>query len=194
MEEIKLKKIDLTEFKDKLLKYYYEMFPEDERKPISRLEYMEQKGLLEILEIINEETIKGYIIESIVEPNGYIVMDIFAILEEYRHQKIGTKALKLLLEEKKDSKGIYIEIEKCGLGINEEENQIREKRRNFYENLGFKPLHYDLFLFGVMYTPYIYTNEVIDEEINVEEIIKIYEACSTKERIAQNCKFTKLSN
>lgn len=47
-----------------------------------------------------------------VKANGYAVLDYLAILPQYRNNKIGTKALKILLEQEKQSSGIFVEIEK----------------------------------------------------------------------------------
>ncbi len=78
-----------------------------------------------------------------------------------------------------------------GLGKNEEENLLREKRKNFYEKLGFKRLNFDLFLFDVIYTPYLFSNMKDNENMIIDEILNIYESISGKERIKQNCKIIK---
>lgn len=78
-----------------------------------------------------------------------------------------------------------------GLGKDEEENLLREKRKNFYEKLGFKRLNLDLFLFDVIYTPYLFSNMKDNEDIIIDEILNIYESISGKERIKQNCKIIK---
>lgn len=78
-----------------------------------------------------------------------------------------------------------------GLGKSEEENLLREKRRKFYENLGFKRLNFDLFLFDVIYKPYLLSNIEDDEDIIINEILNIYESISGRERIKQNCKIIK---
>ena len=97
----------------------------------------------------------------------------------------------MLLEQEKESRGIFIEIEKVGLGKDTEENLLREKRKNFYENEGFRKLNFDLFLFDVVYTPYLFSNIKDNEDIIIGEILNIYEAVSGKERIKQNCKIIK---
>ena len=72
-------------------------------------------------------------------------------------------------------------MERVGLGKDAEENLLREKRKQFYEKVGFKKLNFDLFLFNVIYTPYLFSN------IKDDEIFNIYEAISGKEKIKQNC-------
>ncbi len=126
-----------------------------------------------------------------VKDKGYAVLDYLAILPQYRNNKFGTKALQILLGQEKENSGIFIEIEKVGLGKDIEENLLREKRKNFYEKVGFKKLNFDLFLFDVIYTPYLFSNIKDDEDMIIDEILNIYEAISGKERIEQNCKIIK---
>lgn len=128
-----------------------------------------------------------------IKANGYAVLDYLAILPQYRNNKFGTEALKELIKQNKEIRGIFIEIEKVGLGKDKEENINREKRKYFYEKLGFKKLNYDLLLFEVIYTPYIYSNFNDNEEVVVDEILKIYEEISGKKRIQQNCKFINIA-
>lgn len=126
-----------------------------------------------------------------VKDKGYTVLDYLAILPQYRNNKFGTKALQILLEAEKENSGIFIEIEKVELAKDKEEKLLREKRRNFYENLGFKKLNFDLSLFNVIYTPYLFSNTKDDEDMIIDEILNIYESISGKDRIQQNCKIIK---
>ncbi len=129
-----------------------------------------------------------------VKDKGYAVLDYLAILPQYRNSGFGTKALQSLLEEEKENSGIFIEIEKVGLGKDIEENLLREKRKEFYEKLGFIKLNFDLFLFDVIYTPYLFSNIKYDENIIINEILNIYESISGKERIKENCKIIREVN
>lgn len=138
-----------------------------------------------------KSTFNFFMILNKVKDKGYELLDYFAILPQYRNLKIGTKALQKLLEQDKNNKGIFIEIEKVGLGKNKEENLIRERRRNFYEKVGFRKLNFDIFLYDVIYTPYIFSNIKDDEDIIIAEILNIYEAISGKEKIKQNCEIIK---
>ena len=68
-----------------------------------------------------------------VKDKGYAVLDYLAILPRYRNNKFGTKALQILLEQERENSGIFIEIEKVGLGKEIEDKLLREKRNNFYK-------------------------------------------------------------
>ncbi len=191
MEDMKLKDIGIDKFEKDVYLYYLKIFPEDERKPLELLQSSYEKHYTRIIEILYKNEIIGFMILNKVKDKGYAVLDYLAILPQYRNNKFGTKALQILLEQEKENSGIFIEIEKVGLGKDIEENLIREKRKNFYEKVGFKKLNFDLFLFDVVYTPYLFSNSEYDEDMIIDEILNIYEAISGKERIEQNCKIIK---
>lgn len=191
MEDMKLKDIGIDKFKKEVYSYYLEIFPEDERKPLELIQLSYEKQYTKIIEILYKNEMVGFMVLNRVKGKGYAVLDYLAILPQYRNSKFGTKALQILLEQEKENSGIFIEIEKVGLGKDIEENLLREKRKNFYEKVGFKKLNFDLFLFDVVYTPYVFSNSEDDEDMIIDEILNIYEAISGKERIEQNCKIIK---
>ena len=191
MDDMKLKDIGIDTFEKDVYLYYLKIFPEDERKPLELLQSSYEKHYTRIIEILYKNEIIGFMILNKVKDKGYAVLDYLAILPQYRNNKFGTKALQILLEQEKENSGIFIEIEKVGLGKDIEENLLREKRKNFYEKVGFKKLNFDLFLFDVVYTPYLFSNRQDDEDMIIDEILNIYEAISGKERIEQNCKIIK---
>ena len=191
MEDIKLKDIDIYEFKKEVYSYYLDIFPEDERKPLELLQSSYERHYTKIIEILYKNEIVGFMVLNRVKDKGYAVLDYLAILPQYRNNKLGTKALQMLLEQEKDNRGIFIEIEKVGLGKDAEENLLRANRKKFYEKLGLKKLNFDLYLFGVVYTPYLFSNIKDNEDMIINEILNIYESISGKERIKQNCKIIK---
>lgn len=191
MEDMKLKNIDINKFKKEIYSYYLELFSEDERKPLELLRLSYEKCCTKIIEILYKDEIIGFMILNQAKDQGYIVLDYFAILPQYGNNKFGTKALQILLEQEKENKGVFIEIEKVGFGKDIEENLLREKRANFYEKVGFKKLNFDVVLFDVMYTPYLFSNINDNEDIIIDEILSIYEAILGKEKTEKNCKMIK---
>lgn len=191
MEDIKLKDIGIDKFEKDVYSYYLEIFPEDERKPLKLIQSSYDKQYTNIIEILYKNKMVGFMLLNRVKDKGYAVLDYLAILPQYRNNKFGTRALQILLEQERETKGIFIEIEKVGLGKDTEENLLREKRRNFYEKVGFKKLNFDLLLFDVIYTPYLFSNTNGDENMIIDDIFNIYESISGKERIEQNCKVIK---
>lgn len=192
LDSISLDNINIEEFEKSLYSYYFDIFPEDERKPLELIKFSFNKGYTKIIKILYKNEIVGFMVLNRIKDKGYAVIDYLAILPQHRNNKFGTRALQILLEQEKESKGIFIEIEKLGLGNNEEENLLREKRKSFYEKVGFKKLNFDLNLFDVIYTPYLFSNIKENEDIVINEIFEIYEAICGKERIKQNCKIIKV--
>lgn len=191
MEDIQLEDITIKQFKEEIYPYYIEMFPEEERKSIGEIKRAYKKGYVRIIKIVYQSQMVGFMTINRVRENGYIVLDYLAILKQYRNQQFGTRALKLLFKEEKESKGIFIEIEKIGLGKNEKENVERQKRKKFYENVGFRELNFDLFLFDVIYTPLLFSNLQCEEKVVMDEILDIYEAIMGKGNTKRNCKIIK---
>jgi len=189
--EIALVEIDVNEFKNTLYSYYLEIFPKEERKSFRMIEKSYNKGISKIIKIVNDNNLVGFMILNQIKKNGYVILDYLAILPQYRDKGFGSKALRKLINQQEKNEGIFIEIEKIGLGKDEEENRLRRKRQKFYEELGFKQLKIDLILFDVIYMPYIYSNSNKEEEIIMSEIFDIYESICGRERIRQNCKIVK---
>ena len=188
MKDINLKYIDINEFKKEVYTYYLDIFPEDERDPLELIQTSYKNGYTKIIKILYKNEMVVFMVLNKVKDKGYAILDSFAILPQYRNRKFGTKALQILLEQERETSGVFIEIEKMGLGKDIEENLLREKRENFYKKLGFKKLNFDLLLFDVIYTHYLFSKTKDDEGKIIDEILKIYESISGKERIKQNCK------
>lgn len=191
MEDMKLKDISIDVFKKEVYSYYLEIFPEDERKSLELIQSSYEKRHTNIVEILYKNELVGFMILNRIKDNKFVVLDYLAILPQYRNSKFGTKALQILFEQEKESSGIFVEIEKVGLGKNAEENLLRARRRNFYENVGFKELNFDLLLSDVIYTPYLFSNIKYDEDMIIDKILNIYESTLGKERVKQNCKVIK---
>lgn len=188
MEDIRLEYTTIEEFKKEIYAYYLAIFPEEERKSLRKIQEAYKRGYVKIIKIMSQNQFVGFMTVNRVKENGYIILDYLAILPEYRENQFGTKALKLLFEEEKACRGILVEIEKVGLGKNEKDNLVRQKRKNFYEYLGFKELKFDLLLFGVIYTPLLFSNIQDDENMIIDDVFDIYKAVMGKRHIKRNCK------
>lgn len=115
-------------------------------------------------------------------------LDYFAILPQYQGKGYGSNAIKLLKELYKNYDGIFIEIEKVGNGNTVQENEIRQRRAKFYENLGFCELEFGLNLYTVIYSTYILPclkNTFSDEEV-MKNILEIYNAILGEQNVKKN--------
>lgn len=185
-----LKDIDIEEFKNTVYPEYLKLFPKSERKSLELIQKTYNQGIAKIIEIIEEKEFVGFLIINTLKNSPFAILDYFAILSKYQDKGYGSKALELLKEQYKEEKGIFIEVEKPGLGEDDKENEIREKRAKFYERIGFNKLGFDLDLFKVIYSAYLLpcsNKEFSDQEV-IEEIFKIYNTIVGEERIKNNCK------
>ncbi|MGN1310331.1 MAG: GNAT family N-acetyltransferase [Clostridia bacterium] len=185
-----LKKVDIKEFKKVIYLAYKSIFPESERKDYADIKKSYNNNITDIIEIIVEEQFVGFFIIDFLKDSPYVLLDFFAILPKYQNKGYGSEAIKLLKEMYKDYDGIFIEIEKIGNGDNEKENQIRQRRAKFYENLGFHKLGFDIELYSVLFSAYMLPcakNIFADEKV-IKNILEIYNAILGEKKIKKNCK------
>lgn len=187
---LKLISIDFKEFKKNIYHYYVELFPEDERKSLKNIENNYLKGITKLVSIMDDNITIGFLIYNTLEGNKYVQLDYFAIFKEFQNKKNGTQAIKAFKENSKEYNGIYGEVEKAGLGLDETENNKRERRIKFWKNLGFELFDFDLELFDVIYSPCIL--KIKDIKLDYDEVMKsafeIYEALLGKEKVKKRCK------
>ncbi len=189
---LELISITYKQFKQEIYYHYLELFPKDERKTLKDLEKQYKDNILKFAKIVNHNTI-GFLIYETIENNPLVLLDYFAIFPEYQNQKYGSKAIEVFKTFFATYDGIYGEIEKNGLGKNEEENQIRARRINFWQNLGFVLLETDLELYKVIYSPCILKlkNISYSEEEIINYAFQIYNALFGEKKIEKNCRILK---
>lgn len=180
----------LTESKqlDEIKKSYKKDFPVFERMPFFHLKRLFEQNRIEVLFFKEEAKIYGYMVTARGK-NNYILIEFFAILEEYRNKGYGSTCLKLCKEYYQDAKAIILEAEKRGLGKNEEENRIREKRIAFYEKNGYQPTKIYAKIFGVIYEILVNANENLKEEEILESEIEIKKMLIGEKAINTKCEF-----
>lgn len=191
---MQLRKIDADEFKKVIYQDYKKIFPRVERKPYREIKKIYDEKISEIIEIIQEDEIVGFIIINTIENNLYAILDYFAILPDYRGKGYGTEAIKLLKEMYKDYNGIYIEVEKVESAKHEEERHIRQRRVNFYENLGFIKMKFDICLCSALHYTYILPckNGNFSDKEAMDEIFKIYTTAMGEKRTKKYYKLIEL--
>lgn len=187
---MRLVEVDIKKFKHIIYPEYVKLFPEVERKSYRCIKKTVKNKISKIIEIVADEQFVGFMIINTLENNPYVQLDYLAILSNHQNKGYGKEAIKLLKKQYENYNGIFIEVEKLGLGKNEEENRIREKRVSFYENLGFYKMNFELELFTVIYSAYLLPGletENSDKEI-INYILKIYTAILGKNKVKKNCK------
>lgn len=187
---LRLTEINFKEFKKEIYPKYVKLFPKNERKSLYYIKKPYLKGITKLVKIVDDDTTVGFLIYNTLPNNKYVQLDYFAIYKQFQNKKYGSKAIKLFKEFFHDYNGIYGEVEKIGLGKNEEENKIREKRIKFWESLGFQLFDFDLELFKVIYSPCILkTKEFeLDEDEVMKSAFEIYNALLGEKNVSKNCK------
>ena len=192
---MKLVTVNIKEFHDRIYPEYKKLFPKEERKPYQTIVKAMKYHLGNVIKIVEENLFIGFIIVNTLENNPYVQLDYLAILPEYQSKGYGKKAISLLRKHYHQYKGIFIEIEKIGLGANDKENQIRERRKRFYEEIGFQKLSFDLDLYHVIYSAYFLPcleKEILETDM-IQSIFEIYNALLGEKNIKKFCKVITLN-
>lgn len=79
---IELKEIDFGEFQKDVYKHYEELFPKEERQPLSLLQKLFLEGTIKFVKIMDEEIDVGFLIYVTTLNNPYVWLDYFAIYKE----------------------------------------------------------------------------------------------------------------
>lgn len=127
-----------------ILELYQRAFPEVERKPFSLIERKAVMGSMEILAIKEGKQKVGLAITAMEEE--LVLLDYFAIAEEFRGQGEGSEAL-MLLQALYSDKCLFLEIEEPDeMALNQEE---RLRRKRFYLKNRMQETGIHIELFGV---------------------------------------------
>ena len=186
---IELISVDINRFKDKIYPEYLKLFPDSERKSYKQLETAFKKSILQIIEIRSGEDFVGFILANSLDQNDYLQVDYFAILPEFQGRGYGTQSINKLKQMSNKYKGIFIEVEKLGLGEDKKENDLRQRRMQFYKKLGFVELNCDFILYKVIYTPLLLPimDKIESEDKIIKDIFEIYYATIGGSRVEKNC-------
>ena len=124
---------------------YTEAFPEPERKSPKLMEDKYREGKVDILAVVDETG--RFLGEMITVKRGELVLlDYFAISPDIRGGGIGSKSLEKLREYYDDSI-LILEIESTLEPADNSEQ--RQRRKRFYLSNGFRPLDWEVILFGI---------------------------------------------
>lgn len=156
---MKLKKV--TTYKDwkKIKKLYRSAFPSCERKPLAIIRYKQFKKAADVWMIEEKCDFVGFAIT--MNGTDMVLLDYFAIDDEYRGMGYGSKALKLLQKRYEDYR-FFLEIERTDVEADNLEE--RKRRKAFYLQNDMEELNVYAILFGVEMELLGYHCEVSFEE------------------------------
>ena len=191
---MKLINIGIENFKKEIYPEYIKIFPKEERKELKTIKQNYDKKITKFIKICENNQFVGFFIINTISNSQYVQLDYFAILEPYQNKGYGTKAIQLLKSQMKAYDGIFVEIEKLGLGKDKQDNLVRERRAKFYETLGFEKLKFKLKWFETLilsiYVLPISSYKDTEEKI-MENMFQIYISVHGKEKVDKDCKVIK---
>jgi GNAT superfamily N-acetyltransferase len=118
--------------------YLTQDFHKSEVKSYKLLEQLVSEGKYLCLGFFEEETPMGYAYLTKSKDEKIIMLDYFAVVSSYRSQGFGTRFLKELINRYKQKFNILIaEVENPRYGTNQNDILKRNRRIDFYRNVGF---------------------------------------------------------
>lgn len=128
-----MKAAELKEF----YKHIEQDFLPEEHAPYAVLYRQLQSGIQEGLVFCKGTRDLAYSICAADHANGYALISLLAVYEEYRGKGIGSAFMGALREMYGHKQAILVEVEKPELSQTPEEEQSRWRRIEFYEKAGF---------------------------------------------------------
>lgn len=161
---------------------YKSAFPRLERKSLMLIKRKVREGLSQILAVKDEaDNFCGLMITAVLE--DIMLLDYFAVVEEVRGKSIGSQALNALLKSFGERYRIFLEIE-----LPDGEDDLKNRRKNFYLRNGFKPSGIEVILCSVPMELLYHTKKV-----SFEEYHRLYREVFG-DKLAQKVTFVKQSD
>lgn len=125
-------------------------FPASERKPVTSIERMYDEGIYIGYGLYSgaaSDRLLCYGFFTILPERRNILLDYFAVLEEYRNRGIGSRFLVQMKQSVTAYDGFLIESEDPDYAANDKERNIQEKRLSFYNknNAAYTGIRADVF-------------------------------------------------
>lgn len=174
--------------KEQLLTIYRENidkhFPKDEIKPLKKIERMCEMGIYYGLAMYDEQSpLIGYAFFIKDLEGNIILLDYFAVMEEYRSKGMGSKFLQEMKKIVGSYRAILLETEDVDKAKTIEEAEIRRKRDCFYEHNGVIKTDVRSEVYGVHYAIWNYpVREIVSFPECRESVKRIYKAIVSEEK------------
>lgn len=144
---MKLYKATTAEHFEKILNLYEQSFPPEEKKPFWLMLFFKDSRFDFYYLAKDKNEFAGLAIFAKSPLNDLILLNFFAVVESFRGQNIGSKALAEILDIYKDN-NLILEIENTEIE-NSPNISERIRRKNFYLKNNLKILPFKSNLFGV---------------------------------------------
>lgn len=111
-------------------------FPSNELKPVSTVEWLLEKQIYHAYGFYDKEQLLAYACMIQIPGHATVLLDYYAVLEQYRSSGIGGLFLQQLTQTLCELDGIYIESENPDYALDEADKELRLRRIAFYEKNG----------------------------------------------------------
>ena len=188
-----IKKINTEQMDAIYNKYMIKDFPKSELKPLDRIKYTMETGLCEVIALYEGDNIHSYAVLIIPDEGEYVLLDYYAVVQEYRGKGVGHVMFEQIVEylkgHSKCIKGLIIECESLETSSCEDERITRSRRIKFYESCGCRRLDLRSELFGVEYV--ILEMQVGQDNDNpaLKDLELIYRQMFTKKHFEERVKY-----
>lgn len=171
------KRLSVKEARAVYIGHAHRDFPDNELKPFSMIENLHNNGCYECYGFYEktEDKLCAYAFMMSDADISMLLLDYFAVCEEFRGKGYGAAALNLLKQDYTTWDGIIFEVEDDDSTDLEEEKSARQRRIAFYEKNGVMMTAERSHAFGVDYKlmVMILGNEAAGEHIG-EKITSVY--------------------
>lgn len=159
-ENIFIRKLNTEELLSVYTTHSIRHFPTDELKPVSSVERMSREGVYTGYGLFEKEKgdsaghspmLLSYAFFTILPDRKNILLDYFAVMEDYRSHGIGSLFLEFVKSSVTDYSGVLIESENPDYARDDSELAIRNLRLDFYKRNGALFTGILAEIFGVQY-------------------------------------------
>ena len=189
--EVKIKTMDFAQITQVYNECLCKHFPENERKPLKKMKAMWNEKQYQGVGLYDEkDDFLGYAFFVICKNCKYILLDYFAVLEEYRSAGIGSIFLGKMKGYFPDCQGIIIETEDEELGSSEKEQTERKKRNAFYLRNGVKRMNIKSEIYTARYEIFVLPiGEGVTRESCHKDMLRIYQYMIPGEKNKKHVRF-----
>lgn len=154
-----IKELSKEQIKDIYNQWMTRHFPANEMKPLQSIFRMWDMQAYVGLGMFQEDTeeLMGYAMFARVPKEPIILLDYFAMLEQFRSGGMGSVFLQEMESYLKDFNGMLLEVEDIDFAETEEEISTRKRRNAFYERAGVKDTTVKSCVFDAHYSVLYYS-------------------------------------
>ncbi|WP_297426909.1 GNAT family N-acetyltransferase [Clostridium sp.] len=167
-----LKQLSKEEIENIYYKHMITDFPQGELKPLSSIIRLIKRKKYICYGLYDNSELLAY--ACLVTSKSYLLIDYYAVCEQYRSKGIGSKFLSMLKDTSKNYNGIIVEVESFEYAPNEAERLVRQRRIEFYKKNGMKMTNILSILFNVEYSIMCLCNITLGDSDIYEAVQTIY--------------------